>query len=152
MSSGFTNMTIGPNDVMHFVSAGPFSIPAGDSITLGFSIMAGDNLADLQATADAAQIKWDGIATGLEQVASLKSGINVYPNPASGKVNIRWKKPVSGEVKVTISDLSGRKVFQKVYSSVSGETSINVSGIATGVYFLQVNHEGENANYKLILE
>jgi len=152
MSSGFTNMTIGPNDVMHFVSAGPFSIPAGDSITLGFSIMAGDNLADLQATADAAQIKWDGIATGLEQVASLKSGINVYPNPASGKVNIRWKKPVSGEVKVSISDLAGRKVFEKVYSSVSGETSINVSGIATGVYFLQVNHEGENANYKLILE
>ncbi|MBI4931686.1 MAG: S8 family serine peptidase [Bacteroidetes bacterium] len=46
-------------DVMDCVSNGPFSVNAGDSITVAFALIGGDNLADIQNSACYAQQKWN---------------------------------------------------------------------------------------------
>ena len=46
--------TAGTGDVSDVVCAGPVSIAVGDSVTVAFALIAGDNLADIQETRDSA--------------------------------------------------------------------------------------------------
>jgi len=49
------------NDVSNVVSTGPFTLAPGETVTVAFALMAGDDLADLQVAADSAFIKYNGI-------------------------------------------------------------------------------------------
>ena len=70
------------NDVASCVSSGPFSIIVGDSVKVAFAILAGSSLADLQTSADNAQVMYDGL-TGFATTESLNDfGFNIFPNPA----------------------------------------------------------------------
>ncbi|MFQ5598949.1 MAG: S8 family serine peptidase [Candidatus Krumholzibacteriia bacterium] len=62
LSGGFAVTEAGPSDVSNVVATGPLTIGAGESIDVAVAYVAGDDLADLQANADAAQTKWHGIA------------------------------------------------------------------------------------------
>ncbi len=65
---------------------------------------------------------------------AVKSGISIYPNPATDVVTVKTTKNVES---VTIIDLSGKRVM-----SVKGSKEINVSSLAKGTYILQVYYGG----------
>lgn len=74
---------------------------------------------------------------------AVKSGLQVYPNPAGDIVNISAKQEIKG---ISIIDLSGKKV-----QSVIPSNQINVSSLVKGTYILQVNYgNGSVENTKLI--
>ena len=43
--------SVNGNDVSDMISSGPFMLPVGDSVIVTFALIAGDNLADIQASA-----------------------------------------------------------------------------------------------------
>jgi len=57
------------NDVCDVTSTGPYSIPAGDSVTVAFALTCGENLTAILTSADAAQVKYDGLHLGITENA-----------------------------------------------------------------------------------
>ncbi|MDR6922170.1 T9SS type A sorting domain-containing protein [Chryseobacterium sp. 2987] len=60
----------------------------------------------------------------------------VYPNPAKDFVYI---SPLHGETTISITDMTGRKLFAQKYNDQ--KAAINVRQFTTGTYFIQVMHE-----------
>ena len=74
---------------------------------------------------------------------AVKSGLQIYPNPAGDVVTISTKSEIQS---VNIFDLSGKKV-----KSLKPAKEINVSSLAKGTYILQVFYmNGGVENTKLI--
>lgn len=59
LSGGIAHTSLGPADISNAIATGPFNgIAPGQSFQAALAILAGDNLDDLKANADAAQAKW----------------------------------------------------------------------------------------------
>lgn len=84
--------TVPGTSVSGLLGTGPLSIPVGDSVRVAFAIVLGDNLAELQAVADAAQVEYDKLhATWTGAISSdWNNPGNWFPNqiPNSCKTNV----------------------------------------------------------------
>jgi hypothetical protein len=81
------------------------------------------------------------IRTFFGQSASVKSisnenNLHIFPNPTNEILNISLDGKINGEIILCLKDLSGREVFSK--SFIGQATSIDISEIKTGNYFLEV--------------
>ncbi len=65
----------------------------------------------------------------------ISNTLNVFPNPGNGMVNIRSDKSLGV---ITISDLTGRKVFQQDFNQ-NKETQLDLSGLKAGIYFIETS-------------
>ncbi len=78
-------------------------------------------------------------------VGSVKNNSNfgVYPNPASGTVNLTWNMLNAGTTNVVISDMTGRKVamYKVNMNNAAGRTSLDISKLNAGVYMISVQSE-----------
>lgn len=79
-------------------------------------------------------------AAGIEEANKLE-GVSIYPNPSEGLVNV--SNDLSVENTITVTDLTGKVVTTKVAST---STTIDLSSVGTGVYFVKV----ENTNGKKV--
>jgi hypothetical protein len=62
-----------------------------------------------------------------------QNGVNIYPNPSNGVVNIEMNTPIS---KVTVVDVKGTVVIESVLNNNTG--TLNTSTLANGIYFLRI--------------
>lgn len=74
-------------------------------------------------------------------------GFTFYPNPTNDKLNISAKNTIE---KVSIYSLLGQEVMQITPQQKS--ESINISPLATGVYVMKVEVDGQIGTYKIIKE
>jgi len=82
---------------------------------------------------------FDGTVTGIE---SNTSDFSVYPNPTNGDLNIS----VSNNSTVRLFDLTG----QLINTSISTNTSWNISDLDNGVYILSIENNGVITTKKVI--
>ncbi|PAM91479.1 hypothetical protein B4N84_27920 [Flavobacterium sp. IR1] len=74
-------------------------------------------------------------------------GFVIYPNPVNnGKVYVETASATTKNIR--ISDMSGKKVF----TLQTEDKQINLSGLSTGVYILNVEQDGKTATEKLIIK
>ena len=93
----------------------------------------------------------NGTDTPLPPVDTL-SGMTMYPNPASGGVNVNISSDKSRDVQLFVFNVSGRKVMQKEYESVQS-IQFDMSGYNPGLYLVYLNIDGEElAVRKLIIK
>ncbi|HXB12975.1 MAG TPA: T9SS type A sorting domain-containing protein, partial [Bacteroidia bacterium] len=83
---------------------------------------------------------------GINEVASMNDHVKLYPNPFSQSVNVNID--ISGPVTVTIFNLMGQSVG--TWAMDKGLNTINTSGMASGVYTIQVKTPGGILNKKLV--
>ena len=72
--------------------------------------------------------------------------IKMVPNPSEGLVRINSESPVN----VTVSDVTGKVVFAA--AQVTKETTMNLTSLQKGVYFVKMDGAGANQTQKLILK
>jgi hypothetical protein len=85
-------------------------------------------------------------ATGIEKPESNSRSVLVYPNPSRGEVHI---SAVPENASIRIVDLSGRIVDR--YEALSGDIQLNLN-LTHGIYFIQIEKEGEKIVRKLIIK
>lgn len=78
---------------------------------------------------------------------NIVNSIKVYPNPTDGQVSIML--PSTNEVKITVYDLNGRLLLNKV--STSDNFIINLDKYEAGVYVLKIKM-GQNETVKRIIK
>jgi hypothetical protein len=73
-------------------------------------------------------------------------GLKVFPNPTKGVLNLSSTQVLSDHLTITLTNMLGQVVSEKeihVDGSIL-ETSMDISGIADGVYFMMI-HSGETS-------
>ncbi|GAB5418254.1 MAG: hypothetical protein Crog4KO_16410 [Crocinitomicaceae bacterium] len=80
-------------------------------------------------------------SVGTEELSESIFEITCYPNPTSAVLNIELSTEVSEELEVSITGLNGNLLSQTtiaVNSSHEEDFQLDVSGLANGIYFLNV--------------
>ena len=82
------------------------------------------------------------------------AGLNIFPNPFDDQITIEYKLEQGGPVNITVLDLFGRIVRSMAQQSVSMPGSyrevIDLSNLAPGTYFVQIQGEGFHHTEKLL--
>lgn len=80
-------------------------------------------------------------------------GVDVYPNPVQGNLQVSWENITSEYLYISILDLSGRVLYQQTEFSASGagNTTINISDLTGGIYICRVTSNGNSVNKKIIV-
>lgn len=116
LQGGTGVVTAGPTDISNALSSGPYAIAVGASATAFFALLAGENLADLQANADRAVLFFaDSITTEAGSPPHAGRGPAARlgpptPNPFNPSVRLDLELQEAREARVGIYDARGRRI------------------------------------------
>lgn len=102
------------------------------------------------------------LTQGFQQPDEKKEGIwvdesdffelfEVFPNPASSQVNIRYQLKYPGELSLRFFNMNGVEVFNPFYLDYSGGLQtdmLDVSSLSQGMYFLQVEFHSSSTGIR----
>ena len=77
--------------------------------------------------------------------------VYLYPNPAETFINIDFGTSNFPGVKVKISDISGKIVYEKHFAHYNNKLKIPVNGISNGLYFVHVKTPGFQVAKKFLI-
>jgi hypothetical protein len=75
---------------------------------------------------------------------------SVYPNPASGFINIVSENSGGNTVKVILRDITGKSVLDRDVD-ISGSVRLDLEGIPEGLYLLTLDNGIRAETHKLII-
>tara|TARA_R110002012_G_scaffold319389_2_gene539697 strand:+ start:87380 stop:89947 length:2568 start_codon:yes stop_codon:yes gene_type:complete len=87
----------------------------------------------------------------VEDFTALENGIKVYPNPSNGRFTMKNIGNLN-LVKADVMDINGRLVKSVDLSGIQDTTTLNISSVASGLYFMKVYTKNANTVIKLIKE
>ncbi len=97
-------------------------------------------------------VNTDTVATGISSVKNT-AVFSVYPNPTTGVFTFALATGQSKEGEINVTDVTGRTVFmQKTTAVAFYQTTIDISGFAKGIYFVQYRTAGGVVSKKIISE
>src|SRR6478735_4821903 len=136
------------NDVSFLIGEKLPDLLPNQSSTFAVAIIAVRNLADIQASAQAAQLMYTQRALGTkDQFAN--AGIIVYPNPAHDLLKIKLPRNYNAaETTIELTDALGRKVATPVKIQQE-EASVNVTDLAAGLYVLKIRNQASVQTFKV---
>ncbi len=93
-------------------------------------------------TADTITMEWSTPKIGVEELAQAAI-LEVFPNPASGVVNINYELESGEQAQFDLVNVLGATVFSKELSEMDGKFQLNLENLPQGVYFyvLKINQE-----------
>lgn len=94
------------------------------------------------------------IVSDASEVEAVVSAVDVFPNPSTGTVQVRYELSQAAEVQLRLVNLLGEQVyFSKNGTQPTGQHSqwLDLSHVSTGVYFVQLNLGNEQVTRKLVL-
>ena len=95
------------------------------------------------------QFKYSNVIT--VTLADITS-INISPNPVANDARVTIIAPSDGQVQYKLIDNAGRTILSKsvnVKKSNASTVSLDLSKLASGIYFLKVTGAGLNSNTKV---
>jgi hypothetical protein len=81
-----------------------------------------------------------------------KTAVQLYPNPFEDAITLNIESEVSGDLHVVVKDLFGKTVAAQTVVTAKGNTVLTLdelSHLANGIYFLQVEQHGQVQNFKV---
>jgi hypothetical protein len=132
-------------------SAGGFNV--NDGISISWTL--GETIIPTFKSADKSLILTHGfqqqlIITAIEENLDAILKVNVYPNPASEIVNLRFDIMLEGDMKLVILDSQGKQVITDLAESGLFDKQINLQGLPAGIYYLKLT-KGKLTNvYKIV--
>jgi len=154
------NVNNPPGDRRAILSIKEANLPAGGSQCYDFAVIANmqsDNLTNVQNIyniSDQVQSFYDNqnfncnqVTVGIEE--NELNTFQVYPNPNEGVLNIK-NRMTTNEIKITITDISGRTVYQK---QLDNKPIISLGfNQQPGSYFITITSNNDSATKSIILK
>lgn len=83
-----------------------------------------------------------------ESVLSPMEGVQVYPNPFSGRLTVELPNETAGEAVVHLMDMTGRTLLTGQHGD--GQLELSTADLAPGIYLLQIQLDGVVQSHKLV--
>ncbi len=84
---------------------------------------------------------------------SSKNSMQIYPNPAKDKVNIRFASGQTGNVHLRMVDLLGQNIIVQDAEIIEGvPMSLNIAQVPNGIYLLKIESAGKTSVQKIIVD
>ncbi len=154
LTGGINASPTEPMDLSHVVDIGPFTVPAHDSLTAAFAIVAGNDLIELRAAAEAARAHFAlrKLPPSLPPAVKLAPGL--YPNPLPAGSNLRLVLPQAAPATLRFYNLLGQLVAEvSTPLTPDGPFIIDRSALngASGLLIYRVESAGTQFSGKLLL-
>jgi len=117
----------------------------GEEMNLSSEVVEGDMVYNRQASVFVAMSE---LTVGVDELTAFNIEIDVYPNPATDNVNIRFSAMPEIGAAISIFDISGKQLISRVIES--DITVMNIENLKSGVYFVKIPVKGGIATRKLI--
>ena len=93
----------------------------------------------------------DNVTSSVENIQQGISEMQIYPNPFTGNTNIKLNLNKASQIKVILTDITGREVYNFSSNQPEGifNHSIDGSQLVPGMYILQVRNGNEVKIVKL---
>lgn len=148
ISVGLTKTQAGAGDVSFVVASGPHTINPNDTLSIAFSVFAGDDLSSLQTHFNSSKQKWNQIITAVDEnssspILSYQLYQN-YPNPFNPSTKIKFSIKETGFAKISLYDVLGKKMTELINAEIKpGEYEITVDAeklnLPAGIYFYELS-------------
>lgn len=94
-----------------------------------------------------------GLLSNTNFVSDTEAGLgNAYPNPTANKITIDLDSNLKGELKINITDLMGKIVFNQSVLNSNSEISMDLSNLAAGTYYYQITNGKEISKAKKLVK
>ncbi|HLA64884.1 MAG TPA: T9SS type A sorting domain-containing protein [Rhodothermales bacterium] len=136
--------TSAARDQRGVIGIGPYTIPAGGSLTVAFAEVAGTNLADFLVNAAAAKAATTTAAEGGANASALRLDTAV-PNPSRGSSTITFALEEAGSARLTVYDVLGRQVAvlaEGALAAGSHTATVNTAALPNGTYVVRLEANG----------
>jgi len=89
---------------------------------------------------------------GIEEYL-LGGNVEVYPNPASDRLNISFESKEEFDIEIAITDIAGKQMIIEEHYVKQGvnKLSYNLESFKLGIYLVNLRGEKGTLNYKLII-
>ena len=89
----------------------------------------------------------------VEENTALGS-LEIWPNPATDKLSIRFNAKQAGSYEVKIFSVNGELVYQELMNDFSGnyQNNLDISKLPAGIYMLKVNGNNQQLNQKVVVQ
>jgi len=142
-------------DYRMYACIGPYSFPAGDTLSILVAIVVGISLEDLLANAQAALDY--GVYTPVENtnIALLNFSLyQNYPNPFNPLTKIKYQIPELSFVSIKVYDVLGNEITTLVNEEKtigSYEVELNAMSLPSGIYFYRLQAGDYIETKKMVL-
>lgn len=134
----------------------------GDGMTYGgtgmaYLIVAGDTLVEIKGNEYSSSKSVSFCIdknTSIEKSYFFENNINIYPNPATDKVNIEFIAPEGGKMQIDVYDLTGKIVHKEIINARDKEIHNIVidNKLNPGIYFVKLQLGNYTSTQKLIIQ
>jgi len=122
LSSGLTRLSATEGDVGAVLSAGPLTIAKGDSVWVAFAILGGDDINDLNASANSALLKYKNLR-GVKLEVTDFADVSCF-GAADGKIAVNLS--------------TGVAPYSVTWTNLPGESSTSLTALPVGTYMVKV--------------
>jgi hypothetical protein len=149
----FTPLDSGATQVAHYGGFGMPSVAlvAGKDHRIMFSDV-GFSSRDTTDMRDSMKAFFNASQTGIEDLQSVITSLNIYPNPSSEILKISLQLKEGTLLSIDILDLNGRKIATVMNEKLSAgliNEQFNTKTLPNGNYFLRVNANGKTSSSKI---
>ncbi len=82
----------------------------------------------------------------------LDAALRFFPNPTTGELHLATDLALEGEVRLSISDLQGRRLLEETLPRWSGTHTLTLEGLSGGLYLLRLETADAAVTRKVILQ
>ncbi len=91
------------------------------------------------------------LASGADEPTELLQGIQVFPNPTDGLLEIRLDLPAATNLQAALYDLTGRELLRRDFGrQLQLNTAFDLGGFPAGIYLLRVQADGAAKTVRVV--
>jgi hypothetical protein len=143
-TTGIINQGAAPTQNMVFRCA---HYPADYRGFAGHTLTAGNIIENSNSISDACNL-----TLSYSENLMPENSVQIYPNPASQFLNIDMDVNLDSEIKIEVSDISGRVIHNHSKLDCSNHYMIDVSNYPKGIYFVNILSNKNSLTRKIVIE
>lgn len=126
------------SDMVAYSGAGPFNIAPGDTVVVGFALIAAPSIYSINTALERASDIYNDVVHPQSVYSEHLLGIDIFPNPASDNFTISTGNTFNGFYTISLINSVGDEVYK---TQANADINISISDLAPGLYFVRIKND-----------